>query len=565
MSIEIVKTQLNHFLQTDTPEVLAIRGAWGVGKTFAWNKYLNEAKHNNKIAMDSYSYVSLFGINSLDALKLSIFMEVIHKRHIGTKQDLDAVKSADKILSSLSRKAIGLFRALPYSKNVWTTIEALSFYSLRKTIVCIDDFERKGKDLDAQDVMGLVTLLKEQKNCKVVLILNDELLENEALIDYKKYREKVIDVELAFSPSAKECADIALSDDQLSLKLKSFVEKLGINNIRIIKKIERLSIIINTLLTSFEEAVVHQALQSLALFMWCFYSRSKSVPGYDFVKNFGYGFFGPDKEEEKEEEKQWKTILRRYNYSNTDSFDLQVAQTVENGYVDEGPFLDEARKLNLQVVAIKSEKSITEAWNIYHDSFDNNEKEVVSVLYDSFKRNVKYISPLSLDGTVRLFRELGKDELADEMTDLYITERKNEEEIFDSSDHHFSSHIKDKKIIEKFAVMHDSLKKKVTKTIKDVLSKIAGKDSWGQDDEDILSSASPEDYYALFKSEKGSHLSLYIDTCLNFGRFTNASEKQKKIAENATIALRKIGKESVLNAMRVKKYGIKLETKKDLA
>jgi hypothetical protein len=65
--------------------------------------------------MDSYSYVSLFGINSLDALKLSIFMEVIHKKHIGTKQDLDAVKSADKILSSLSRKAIGLFRALPYS------------------------------------------------------------------------------------------------------------------------------------------------------------------------------------------------------------------------------------------------------------------------------------------------------------------------------------------------------------------------------------------------------------------------------------------------------------------
>ena len=561
MSIAIVKAQIDLFLKTDTPEVMAIRGAWGVGKTFSWNKYLKEAKCKNDIALDKYAYVSLFGLNSLDALKLAIFMEVMHKKHIGTEQDLDAVKSAYKKLSSLKRKAIGLFKAVPYLGDILPTIEALAFYSLRKTIVCIDDFERKGKDLDAQDVMGLVTFLKEQKKCKVVLILNDELLENDALIDYKKYREKVIDIELAFSPTAKECADIALLHDQLSLKLKSFVEKLGINNIRIIKKIERLAIIINTLLAGFEEAVLHQTLQSLTLFTWCFYGRSKSVPRYDFVKNFGYGFLGPDKEEELEEEKQWKAILRQYDYSNTDDFDLQVARTVEHGYVDESPFLNEARKLNSQVVANKAAKSFREAWDIYHDSFDDNEEEVVSVLYDSFKRNVKFIDLYSLDGIVRLFRELGRAEQADELIDIYIQERKKENEIFDLSGYHAISEIKDKKIIQKFGVIHESLKE--TKTIKDVLEKIVGKDSWGESDEDVLSNTSAEDYYKLFKGEKGSHLSSYIDTCLRFGRFGNASEKQKKIAENATIALRRIGEESDLNAMRVKKFGIKLETKKD--
>lgn len=57
MSLALIKAQIDRFLQADTPEVMAIRGAWGVGKTFAWNKYLNEAKHNNGIALDYYSYV----------------------------------------------------------------------------------------------------------------------------------------------------------------------------------------------------------------------------------------------------------------------------------------------------------------------------------------------------------------------------------------------------------------------------------------------------------------------------------------------------------------------------
>jgi hypothetical protein len=122
VSIEIIKSQIDRFLETDTPEVLAIKGAWGVGKTFAWNKFLNEAKRKNRIALGRYSYVTLFGLSSLDELKLSMFMGVVQKNHIGNKQDLNALKAADKIISSLSRKAISLLKALPYSKNLWPTI-----------------------------------------------------------------------------------------------------------------------------------------------------------------------------------------------------------------------------------------------------------------------------------------------------------------------------------------------------------------------------------------------------------------------------------------------------------
>lgn len=564
MSIAIIKAQIDRFLKSDTPEVLAIKGAWGVGKTFSWNKFLNEAKHSNSIALDKYSYISLFGLNSLNEVKLSLFMEVVQKKYIGNEQDLDAIKSTDKFITSMSRKAIGILKLLPYSKDFWPTIESLSFYSLKNTIICIDDFERKGKSLDAQDIMGLVSFLKEQKKCKVVLILNDESLGDDASIDYKKYREKVIDIELAFRPSATECADIALPNNEPSMKLKGFIESLGINNIRIIKKIEHLSKLITPLLKGFEDEVYHQALQSLTLFTWCFYNNTDSVPAYDFVKSVNYGLLGlGDKgKEETEKEKQWNAILRKYGFQNTDDFDLCIANTVEQGYVNEGLFIEKARQMNQQIIASKSENAFSEAWRVYHDSFGNNQEEVINQIFDSFKRNTVYISPLNLDGTVRLFRELGKDNLADEIIELYLKEELNQKKLSSLSESHFSSDLKDNKIIEKVAILQETHKEK--RTLKEVLSKIAGKNSWGNNDEEILSGSTSDDYYKLFKTEKGPHISSFVDTCLQFGRFVNATEQQKKIAENASIALRKIGKESNLNSMRLRKYGIKLEEKDPL-
>jgi hypothetical protein len=49
--------------------------------------------------------------------------------------------------------------------------------------------------------------------------------------------------------------------------------------------------------------------------------------------------------------------------------------------------------------------------------------------------------------------------------------------------------------------------------------------------------------------------------CLQFGTFLNASDRIKKIAENATVALRRIAGESSLNSMRLRSRGITPETR----
>jgi len=44
MPITLIQTQIKMFLQLPSPELIAIKGHWGVGKTFAWDKWLVEAK-----------------------------------------------------------------------------------------------------------------------------------------------------------------------------------------------------------------------------------------------------------------------------------------------------------------------------------------------------------------------------------------------------------------------------------------------------------------------------------------------------------------------------------------
>ena len=77
MSAKLVKEEITKFLNRQDPEVLCIRGKWGVGKTYTWSKQLEAAQQAKAIKLPRYSYVSLFGINSLDELKFAIFENVV--------------------------------------------------------------------------------------------------------------------------------------------------------------------------------------------------------------------------------------------------------------------------------------------------------------------------------------------------------------------------------------------------------------------------------------------------------------------------------------------------------
>ncbi len=118
--------------------------------------------------------------------------------------------------------------------------------------------------------------------------------------------------------------------------------------------------------------------------------------------------------------------------------------------------------------------------------------------------------------------------------------------------------LRDKEVIDRFNEVYNQ--SVATETAKQVLDRIAGKNGWnGQSDEVILATTSVNEYYDLFKSEEGRHLSSFVTTCLKLGQFSNASDQQKEIANRATEALRKIASESEINKRRVKKFGVDID------
>ena len=70
-------------------------------------------------------------------------------------------------------------------------------------------------------------------------------------------------------------------------------------------------------------------------------------------------------------------------------------------------------------------------------------------------------------------------------------------------------------------------------------------------------------HYQLFKSiNDKERLMGFVRACLQFGKFQNSGNEEKEIANRATDALKRITKESKINELRVKAYGIIIQLEK---
>src|ERR1019366_8753973 len=136
MPTTLVEAEIRRFLSTNEPEVVCISGRWGVGKTFAWNRYLKYAQKNGTIALKRYSYVSLFGVNSLDELKYSIFENSVQSSEIGVEPSLETLHSNTAAAADrLGRKSLWFIQQIPLIKNYVGGLGPVWFLSVRKTIV----------------------------------------------------------------------------------------------------------------------------------------------------------------------------------------------------------------------------------------------------------------------------------------------------------------------------------------------------------------------------------------------------------------------------------------------
>jgi hypothetical protein len=553
-STKLLRAEIERFLASNEPEVLSIRGKWGAGKTYAWNRFLIQAKDTNTIALKNYAYVSLFSVQSLDELKYSIFENTVGAKDIGTEPTLEGFKkNATAALKQAGKHSIaGL---LSYFKNASDAVKIVSFLSISKQIICIDDIERKGRNLRTQDVLGLVSLLRERRRCKIVLILNDDELDDDDKKQLNKYHEKVIDSSLLFAPTPTDCVEIALPKATGPIaSLSKRCVSLGISNIRVIKKIERLALQVEPLLRQYDIAVLEQAIQTLALFGWAHYGRATegddSFFGY-ILKHHGNEWFGPPSPEQiSEGERKWSALLDTYGFTNVDDFDLVLLDAVKNGFIDVERLQHHAASLDAKHKAAQSNSALDVAWARVHDSFDNNEEEARNGLVEAYSDNVEIVTPSNLESIVSLLKDLGEDDLAKQGIAFFMQERGDEERAFyDLANHPFRSNFGDPDVKKAFDDKLATFKTEVVPA--DILQRIEEHQGWSNRDIEVLSAMTAADYKKMFKTLNGPAMRTAVRAAVGFERISNRGNEYDSIISNARQALEEIASESKLNKRRV--------------
>lgn len=226
--------------------VIAINGEWGIGKTEFWKRFIDEkckeerdnAVHWPKVGPHNfyinkpYAYVSLFGIDSLQNLKMQVATSL--SKYTEEKGHAGFNKKINKTLLNLKDSRFSFFGLNITSPRFF---EEMIFYGVKDAIICLDDFERLSKNLDIKDVMGLINFLKVENNCQIVLIMHDDQLKDDA---YRGYKEKVFDEILTIPSVLPLLQGMAYKNDRHKAIFIKFYECMGVNNFRFYKKVERL-------------------------------------------------------------------------------------------------------------------------------------------------------------------------------------------------------------------------------------------------------------------------------------------------------------------------------------
>lgn len=228
---EILKKYLvdenNGYLLDDNNngKVIMLSGKWGSGKTFFWKNVIEKELIENGKKIPNH-YVSLYGKTSIQEIKNEIFLKVLES--VDSYEVIEKGKALAKNTVGLATSFFGAISVLGVNldlskvtdKPFEKLVNVLDDKKLKKTIeylnsgaiICFDDFERKSKDIDLNDLFGFITQLTLNFDCKVVIILNDDVFDGEEKKIFSNVKEKSVSKFLKYEPSIKELFETIFSD-----------------------------------------------------------------------------------------------------------------------------------------------------------------------------------------------------------------------------------------------------------------------------------------------------------------------------------------------------------------
>ena len=543
---------LEFLISNEAPFICLIRGAWGVGKTY-YIKHLI-AMHQGKIKKLKYSYVSLFGVSSIDAIEQTLFINATPL--VG--KPLEALSPSDRTSQLLSRIKPLLARTekLPIaSVSNWRSflLTNVSIFLNNDLLIVIDDVERHSPAVSVTDVMGFLLQLRDERKCQIILIMNEDALKaSDGDKVYLANKEKIIDVELTFAPTTDEVVAIVFSDSQKDQVAADCCRKLFISNIRTIKKIQdhlvRFRGIVAASGVSPPLEFDEQVQSTMALAVWSYWQHLVEL---DDIKRLAPGdtwrlHFKESALEEKE--RKFYQLLEDYGYLLTDNTDRLVIRFVEHGVMEPTELSATVSEFSEELARRRRASEVNSAWELYRNSLSEDTDEVADALYNSHLAAIEEVEISSLDAAIRILSELGFQIKVDELIERFVhrTNPLPEYETFP-----FLDLVRNKTLRKRWRAASTELPD--DRSISETIDSFVGPSKDVRRDLTRLSAFTVDEFYNYFKAAQVEGLFSRIKALSKIEwTLPDLLETNKRIQNNVRRALTKISKESKINEIRLR-------------
>ncbi|MEO0515725.1 MAG: P-loop NTPase fold protein [Cyanobacteria bacterium P01_A01_bin.116] len=404
---------LEEFLKTDNQEkVFAIKGGWGVGKTHLVRTLMSSMKQG-------YHYASIFGVSTVNELKMQLWSNFVSVNEGGEKSRMQRIKSFLNVANKNSKDFGNIVEAIPKMEDygvgftpalLTLTSNVLINKSLQNKLICIDDLERRTESLSLNEILGFIESLAEERNCKVIIIFNEEKIKEDSISSetLKEYREKVIDFEIELAPSVEDNFLIGFGEvEPDKATIFDYFEKANTktNNIRVLKKIKLYLAKVRPYIKTFLPEVRRKIIEEV---IFISLSRFDSTFFVDLKELLSLGAFDEILRNGNDKEKDIYLLANQLGYTGS-IISTEIIRLVETSVFNSEIIYEEGRKLNDIENKHSIEKKLREAYRPYSESFGASEAELRENLTNFLENYCTFLSFQDLQGLIDITAAINLD------------------------------------------------------------------------------------------------------------------------------------------------------------